>query len=66
MTPISRTNRYFEFWYDDSGEYAQHGDGDWGGFYGPGVVLERKVDNDTMLDYDDILRNWDGRFDLYE
>lgn len=75
MAPICRNHRYFEFWYDDSGDHYAAGARNLametllgGGFYGPGVVLERKVDNETMLDtdYSDILRDWDEQSDLYE
>ena len=77
MTPISKNKRHFEFWYDDSGDHFAAGTRNsametllGGGFYGPGVILERKLDNDddTMLDEDyyDILKDWDGKSDLLE
>jgi hypothetical protein len=39
-----------------------------GGFYGPGFLLSRMNDNDTMKseDYTDILADWKEETDLYE
>ena len=57
-----------EFWYDDSGDHFEDGSRNrvmesllGGGFYGPGLLLERKVESSTnrIEEYKDILSDWD-------
>jgi hypothetical protein len=75
MAPKFVNDRVFEFWYDDTGDQYEDDNQNramenllGGGFYGPGIVLERKEENDKMKaeDYADILASWDETINLYE
>jgi hypothetical protein len=75
MAPKCVRNIMFEFWYDDTGDQydadAQNQAMEkllGGGFYGPGLILERRNDNETMCgdDYGDILAKWNNKTRVYE
>jgi len=75
MAPKFVNDRVFEFWYDDTGDQYEDDNQNrrmenllGGGFYGPGIVLERKEENDKMKaeDYADILASWDESTNLYD
>jgi hypothetical protein len=75
MAPKLAKNRLFEFWYDDTGDQFEDDNQNramemllGGGFYGPGVLLERKRDDDRMRveDYGDIVAGWDGSTSLFD
>lgn len=75
MAPKCVKNTMYEFWYDDTGDqYDANAQNEamerllGGGFYGPGLLLERRNDTDTMCgdDYGDILANWNKTHLVYE